>query len=102
MSEEEREIARIKRNANRSTAYEKRTEKRLRPLRAVKSNVEPLLEVDGPKFIKILMGTMSKKELLNVLEYILQVIPVLCERHKDELLELIRLQPSSRKVTQGE
>ena len=101
LTEEEKEIARIKRDAGRKDAYEKRKKPR-KNLYIVKLPViDHFIEqsLDGQKRFKGRdLNDMTRLELMAALKYMIQIVDVLCERHKGELLELIGIEVEEIKL----
>jgi hypothetical protein len=51
--------------------------------------VEQAIDNSEKRFKGKLLSEMSRQELMTALSYMIQIVPALCERHKEELIELI-------------
>lgn len=51
--------------------------------------VEQAIDNSEKRFKGKLLDDMSRPELMAALSYMIQIVPVLCERHKEELIEII-------------
>ena len=91
MTEEEKEIARAQRQANLNLQYEKRRQKRnLYVIKRSDGTIEQTIQhKDNIRYKGKLIYTMQKAEAINALGYLIQVMTLLCERHKQELIELM-------------
>jgi hypothetical protein len=91
MTEEEKEIARLQRLAGKVKSYESRRQKRsLYVVKRSDGTVEQIvLHKDNIRYKGKLIYTMKRVEAINALSHLIQVMALLCERHKEELIELI-------------
>ena len=89
MTEEEKEIARIKRFSLKVKEQKRKSLPRKNKLRLLKSPFVEFPEKKGQRFKGKLIHTMSREEAIKAVNYLLQALELLNEKHKETILELI-------------